>query len=268
MEHADKMGHVYKERMLKPSGCSANGAYLHVHLSNGPKAKWHSVHRLVADAFCEKKPGCDIVNHLDNNPANNEASNLEWTTYAGNMQWAAKQGRMKGPPREVVLASVAKKRVPVIAISPDGERITFPSQAEAARSLGILHGHIAEACRGEYGYKTIGGYKFEYADESRREQARPKKVKMDDDERRKLLSERMKGNQFSKGIPCSEKSKQRLIETMGHPVIQYSMDMEFIKEYPSCSQAQKETGVTSIPYALHKSKKHAAGGYIWRLKHG
>lgn len=57
----------------------------------------YSVHRLVAEAFCDKEVGCDVVNHLDNDPSNNEASNLEWTTQKGNMEHAAKQGRMSGP---------------------------------------------------------------------------------------------------------------------------------------------------------------------------
>lgn len=52
------------------------------------------VHRLVAEAFCEKPEGCDIVNHLDNNPSNNHYTNLEWTTYSGNLKHAQNQGRL------------------------------------------------------------------------------------------------------------------------------------------------------------------------------
>lgn len=43
------------------------------------------IHRLVADAFVSKKDGCDVVNHLDGNRANNAANNLEWTTQKGNI---------------------------------------------------------------------------------------------------------------------------------------------------------------------------------------
>ena len=42
------------------------------------------VHRLVAAAFCLKADGCDVVNHVDGDPDNNAATNLEWTTYKGN----------------------------------------------------------------------------------------------------------------------------------------------------------------------------------------
>lgn len=42
------------------------------------------VHRLVALAFCEKPNGCNVVNHIDSDKANNYYKNLEWTTISGN----------------------------------------------------------------------------------------------------------------------------------------------------------------------------------------
>lgn len=59
-----------------------------------PELKRYSVHRLVAEAFCDKPDGCNVVNHLDNNPNNNLYTNLEWTTYSGNLQHAQHQGRL------------------------------------------------------------------------------------------------------------------------------------------------------------------------------
>ena len=44
------------------------------------------VHRLVAMMFLRKKKNCNIVNHIDGNKMNNDASNLEWTTRSGNAQ--------------------------------------------------------------------------------------------------------------------------------------------------------------------------------------
>lgn len=40
----------------------------------------HYVHRLVAEAFCEKPAGCSIVDHIDSQPHNNHFSNLAWVT--------------------------------------------------------------------------------------------------------------------------------------------------------------------------------------------
>lgn len=51
-----------------------------------------STHRLVAQEFCIKHEGCDVVNHKDGNKTNNTSSNLEWTTHAGNRQHAEDSG--------------------------------------------------------------------------------------------------------------------------------------------------------------------------------
>lgn len=48
------------------------------------KRKMHYVHRLVADAFCEKKDGKNYVNHKDLNRCNNDISNLEWVSPSEN----------------------------------------------------------------------------------------------------------------------------------------------------------------------------------------
>lgn len=51
------------------------------------------VHRIVASAFVANPDGKPRINHIDNNPANNCASNLEWCTQAENMAHMDAQGR-------------------------------------------------------------------------------------------------------------------------------------------------------------------------------
>ncbi|WP_108448755.1 NUMOD4 domain-containing protein [Halomonas sp. BN3-1] len=50
------------------------------------------VSRAVAFAFCEKPPGCDVVNHIDGVKTNNVWTNLEWTTAQGNALHAFRTG--------------------------------------------------------------------------------------------------------------------------------------------------------------------------------
>ena len=66
-----------RERILKAGidGCG----YLIVKLSKDAKAKTFAVHQLVAMVFLNHTP-CGmkmVVNHIDNDPANNRVSNLE-----------------------------------------------------------------------------------------------------------------------------------------------------------------------------------------------
>jgi hypothetical protein len=47
--------------------------------------KTYCVHRLVAEHFCNKKIGCNVVNHINSIRNDNRAINLEWTTTQGNV---------------------------------------------------------------------------------------------------------------------------------------------------------------------------------------
>ena len=157
----------YRGKSLK--GHKDNRGYIQVHVSKNGKHERILVHRAVADAFCVRPNGCDVVNHLDNDPSNNAANNLEWTTYEGNMQWAAKQGRMRFHPGNLAKAQAAHN-IPVIAVDKSGNECLFPSQTIAAKELGLSDGqrkHIAAACVKRYGYKTVGGYEWRYAESPR-----------------------------------------------------------------------------------------------------
>ena len=163
LKRIDSNNRTHQERILSlketPTG------YYHVHLSRENKAKWLLVHRLVAEVFCELKDGCDIVNHLDNDPHNNHFENLEWTTYKGNMQHATKQGRMHYQPLNLKKAQISRQKA-VIATDKCGNDYYFESQVIAMKELGLTksaRGHIASACKKERGYKTVGGYSWRYA---------------------------------------------------------------------------------------------------------
>lgn len=69
--------------------------YLEVSFWVGNKGHHKRVNRLVADCFCEKRPGCYEVNHIDGNKLNNNAHNLEWCTRSENTIHAYKTGLQK-----------------------------------------------------------------------------------------------------------------------------------------------------------------------------
>ncbi|MDE1374996.1 NUMOD4 domain-containing protein [Bacillus sp. FSL K6-3846] len=105
--------------------------YKRVTLYKNKKPYTLLVHRLVAFAFCEKTEGKDLINHIDGNPSNNHADNLEWCNYRENLIHAF-LNRMNTSPKMISL----KNRK-------TGEKKTFYSMAEASRYIGKNHGYIS-----------------------------------------------------------------------------------------------------------------------------
>lgn len=79
-------------RVLKPA---LRAGYPFINLAADAIHKQENVHRLVAEAFCAKPDGCNVVNHIDGVKTNNHWLNLEWTTYSGNAAHACATGLNK-----------------------------------------------------------------------------------------------------------------------------------------------------------------------------
>lgn len=72
-----------------------------VRLYKNKKPKDFYLHRLVAIAFIPQIESKPHVNHIDSNPKNNAASNLEWCTHLENMRHAFLNGRMDNSAKRV-----------------------------------------------------------------------------------------------------------------------------------------------------------------------
>lgn len=87
---------------------NGNG-YLYVTLHKSGKRKNHYVHRLVAEAFCEKKSNQDCINHKDLNKRNNHEENLEWCTQRENVNYSAEL--MRKPKRVYKPSNTGEKYI-------------------------------------------------------------------------------------------------------------------------------------------------------------
>ena len=69
-----------------------------------------------------------------------------------------------------------------------------------------------------------------------------------------------------KGHPVSEDCKEKIKQANSKAVRQYTKKGEFVKQYQSMSQAEKETGIKcqSISACCRKITK-SAGGYVWEV---
>lgn len=81
---------TYKEKVLKHN--IANG-YLTVLLYKNKIASRKSIHVLKAIAFIPNPDKLPEVNHIDNDPLNNDLKNLEWCTHVHNINHKVIQGR-------------------------------------------------------------------------------------------------------------------------------------------------------------------------------
>lgn len=154
---------LIKGRILKQQ--LNNKGYLYVHINVNGKIFNRLVHRIVAASHLPNPDNLPEVNHKDNNPKNNDVSNLEWCTRQYNNDYKKNFGTT---PAEVFGR-------PVIAVNlKTGKVLYFNSQSEAARQLDVSQGHIAQVIKGER--QQTGGYWFT-EDESEITEKKIKKIK-------------------------------------------------------------------------------------------
>jgi hypothetical protein len=144
-------------RMIKPWD-NGNG-YKRVSFRNtdGEKVKLY-VHRLVASAFIPNPDNLPLVNHKDENPSNNNVTNLEWCTKRYNITYGT---AMKRRSLHMDFKAIAKKMEKPIQQIKDGVVVAvFSSLKEAAKKTNINFKCISAAARGVC--KHSGGFEWKY----------------------------------------------------------------------------------------------------------
>jgi group I intron endonuclease len=87
---------------------------------------------------------------------------------------------------------------------------------------------------------------------------------------KKKMSEAQKGeNNHMYGKTLSEEHKKKMSKALKKPIIQYTKDGEFIKEWPSLSDAAKSLGIhNGCISSACTGKRKSAGGFLWKYKEG
>ena len=139
------------EKILKP--IDAGNGYYRVRLYKDKKGRAILLHRLVATAFVPNPKGKPEVNHIDGNPANNAAHNLEWCTKSENSLHKCR-----------VLGGYSypwKKLCKPVECVETGKR--YESLESAARAVGDHRPNIARAIKRNI---RAGGYHWRWATSS------------------------------------------------------------------------------------------------------
>lgn len=126
------------------------GNYVYVSLCTKSRHKQFKVHRLVAQAFIPNPDSKPQINHIDNDPTNNRADNLEWVTAQENSTWKVICGR-----------SGSKLKKPIIATNIATGEKTFYESASDAVQYGFNRAAIWRCLTGKY--SKHHNHKFEYA---------------------------------------------------------------------------------------------------------
>ena len=129
-----------KEKVLKPFNTTKG--YLQVELFKNGNGKKYFIHRLVAEAFIPNPNNYPIINHKDENPLNNNISNLEWCTSEYNNNYGTHNKKIvESRSKQVMCLETGK---------------IYQSGKQVERQLGFAQGNISLACNGKlkqaYGY--------------------------------------------------------------------------------------------------------------------
>jgi hypothetical protein len=143
---------------LKPF-INAKTGYFQVVFSDRKK---HSVHRLVAHAFCDGYEDGLVVNHKNGIKTDNRASNLEWITSSQNIQHAFSSLGRKGSGAGKFGAKHQTSKAIVMTSISNGTEEYFGCALDAVRKFPDLDsGGISRCCNGKS--KSHKGYKFRFS---------------------------------------------------------------------------------------------------------
>ena len=136
--------------------------YKRVHIRHNGRNHYLFVHRLVAMAFIPNPDNKPVINHLDENPSNNNVANLEWATQKENINWGislskrAYSQRKTHNPKAVYQFDKSLNLINV-----------FYSCHEAARQTGFCRSGIGHSCNQDNKFKTYKGFIWRYEEDVR-----------------------------------------------------------------------------------------------------
>ena len=126
------------------------------------------IHRLVGLAFIDNPLNLPQINHLDENPKNNRADNLEWCTLEYNVMYSVRRHPDRYGNRSVWKKTkhgrqrrdLRRRKIDQLAI--DGTLVArWDSVNTIKDKIGVNAWFISECCRGNR--KTAYGFRWQYA---------------------------------------------------------------------------------------------------------
>ena len=209
----------------------------------GEKRKTFRIHRLVGEYYLPNPLNLPEINHKIEGPEgkkmnrvifnedmsiNYDLTTIEWCDRNYNNNYGTRNERAGKTNTN------GKKSKPVLQFTLDGEFVReWPSIHEVGRN-GFAQGNVSACCRGEY--KTAYGYVWRY-----------------------------KGLIYEEEINYKTPS-QRTAEARSKPLLQYTLDGEFVCEWASTRECGRNGFDQSAVSACCRGKRKSYKGYIWKYK--
>lgn len=157
-------GELYSEKshkILKPKPLDREGHLGYCLYVNGKRIYCY-LHRLLASEFIEKEHNSqNVVRHLNDDPQDNDLSNLCWGTQYDNIHDAINNNTAYMLTDEDREKSHSLSRKPTRAINlKTGDVRTYRSLNDAVRDLGVQQANACKTITGERAHTC--GWRFEY----------------------------------------------------------------------------------------------------------
>ena len=128
-----------------------SGGYKVISLYQNKKLKIFKVHRLVGKAFLENPDNKPVIDHIDNNPSNNNVKNLRWCSQKDNLANQGKRSKNTTGFKGVAYHKPSKKYVATIMINGKNKHLGLFKTAEEASQA---YEAKAEEVHGNFYYKN------------------------------------------------------------------------------------------------------------------
>ena len=128
---------------------------------------------------------------------------------------------------------------------------------------------LFDSTNGGYNISSYGNGHYERTEEQKRKMSEAKTGKHHSEESKKKISEALSGEKaYWYGKHHSEEYRKKISQSMGvNGILQFSKDGEFIAEYPSIKEAERQTGCYHGNICnCCKGKYKSCGGFIWKYK--
>ena len=265
--YIDECGNVYNDfskNMLK--GSIGENGYKYYRLSKDNHKKMFYAHRLVAEYFIPNPDNLPVVNHIDGNKLNNNVNNLEWVSYSENTKhWHKNNKKRINKPMEYYkedLPNETWKSYKNYLVSSKGRvrhaiknNILKPSIACGYYKVRLSNNGLVEDCLvHKLVWKLFSNYD------------------MPDNN---MIIDHIDGNKLNNDINnlrkvlISDNVKAVLYEQKTNKtakaVAQYTLNGEFLREYPSAAEAARCLNLDSSTISkVCRGKNKTHGGFIFK----